>query len=829
VALLCVALALWLAFAPRHVRRPVDSVPAMPALTAEVRHGEPAARVAPAPSREVAALDASPLPDAASAGLPLSPPELEPTASLALFAKAADGPPLEGVELRLEPAFGPHEAGLAPALARHAPRAARTGPEGWSLVSNLYPGPWRVLARHPSGLARATTTTLAPGANQLELELGASEALVVHVTAQGAPVAGARVEVTGHWLDEERRPLLVGLDGAPPAALTGADGVARFPAQSLARGFVVARAPDGRVGFWSGTAARIEVRLEPAATLSGRLTGLAPAELAETRVLLRLASGHHPHYTTYARALTTPVAADGSFRFENLPAGQHGLGLDDPRGARLDLPAQADGGLENSVEPLTVELAAGATTTIELAVVRGARLAGTVTDETGAPLAGVRVRATLAPRTSNFPDGFDLHGVNVWRFDADGTLAGDHPETHRTATSDAGGRWTLPGLHPGTWRLELALTGRSYVRESITLSASETRALTHTLARAGALEGVDRRGGGYLGVRALEAAAPFAIAVLPHSGGFAFTGLVPGRYELARYHSNDGVAPVPLATVEVRAGETTWVDLARAPRPILIRGRVTSAGLPVTGARVVLWPLEVTTDAAGRFQFDQEFPPGEPSFQVVADDVTSRFEVAPEGSPANGYEVELALASEELTLRIEEHDGRPARARVRLTPTEQAPVGNLLHVAVQDHLVEGTTRLTHLAPGTYTVDAVLDGLRLQRSLTLPGPAELVLRAPPSATLEVEVLGPAGGRLARGQLVVDVLDAPELGLAARAASRRVSGAPLRFERLPAGRLAVSLLSDEHGWQVRTWAREEVTVLPGESRFLKLQAAAVAEGK
>lgn len=821
LALACLAVSAWLFVAPRAPRGGHAAPEAEPAPRESTLAVPPAATGLEG-GREVAPPE--PLtPDALLAGTPLRPPELAPASSLAVRAKDEDGEPLPDVELVLEPELGPHEAGLAPALAHHAPRRATTGPEGWSLVSNLEPGPWRVRARHPSGLARTLSTALAPGANRLEFELQpAAEALVVRVLAEGTPVPDARVEVIGHWLDAEGRPGLVGLDGPAPTAESGPDGRARFPARRLERGLVLARAPDGRVGSWSGGSRdSLDVRLAPAATLSGRLVGLPPEELSAARVLVRLASTHHPHYTTYQTTRAAPVAADGTFRLEGLPAGQHGIGLEDPRGARLVLPAMD--GLANSVAPLVVELVAGETTTRELAVTRGARLTGRVSDAQGLALAGVRVRATLAPRTANFPDGFELHGVNVWRFDADGALAGDHPETHRTAVSGADGGWTLPGLHPGRWRLELGAPGRAYVRESVPLAERETRALEHRLARAGALEGVDRRGGGYLGVRREEAPRPLAIAVLPHSGGFAFTGLEPGRYELVRFHSDEGVAPVPLTTVEVRAGETTWVDLASVPRPIELRGRVSAEGLPVAGARVVVWPEERTTDAAGRFRLDQEFPPGRPNFLVEVGGVVTRFELTPQGSPASGYEVELALAPLAVALRLEDAAGRPAQGTVVLEPRNLAPRDGLLHVSARGVRVDGAARLEHLLPGQYLLTAVVDGLRLQQTLALPGTEELVLRAPPSAALEVEALGPGGQPLAQGHLVLDVPDGLERGLDPRAASVKVTGQVLRFERLPAGRLALSLQSSRVGWQVRTWAREELVLAPGEARRLVLQAA------
>jgi len=830
VALLCLGVTAWLFLAPEDRRGGRAAPLTTPASTGAPvtlhEASEPAARI---PIREQAEPVVATMRALETAAVPVAPPTLAPEASLALLARDEDGEPLAEVELLLEPELGPHEAGLAPALATHPARAARTGESGWALVSDLQPGPWLVRARHATGVARSLSTALAPGKNSLTLELlPVGEALVVRVTAEGEPVPGARVEVTGHWLDLEGRARLVGTEGEPLAAESGPDGRARFSARRLERGFVVARAPDGRVGFWSGGATgEIRLALTAGATLRGQLVGLPPAELADARVLVRLATTHHPHHTTYTRALTIPVAADGTFLLEGLPAGQHGIGLDDPRGARLVLPAQGDGAVPNSVEPLTVELTAGATTGIELRVARGARLEGTVTDEADQPLVGVGVRATLAPRTSNFPDGFDLHGVNVWRFDSNGTLAGDHPETHRTAVSGPDGRWSLPGLHAGRWRLELALDGRAFQRESVTLAEGETRTLAHSLARAGAIEGVDRRGGGFLGVSPEDSAQPFAIAILPHSGGFSFTGLVPGRYTLARFHSDGSTAPVPLATVAVQAGETTWIDLTRAPRPIVIRGRVSAEGLPVAGARVVLWPLEATTDEAGRFQFEEEFEPGRPSFLVEADGVASRFEKSPEGFPAQGYEVELALATQTLGLSLQGADGRPAQGRVTLEPRDIPPFDGLLHVAVQGLHVDGATVVPHLAPGNYLLTAVLDGLRLQREVILPAPEEIVLRAPSAAKLEVEVLGPAGGPLTRGQLAIDVLDHAELGLASRAESRRVEGRVLRFEQVPAGRLAVSLLSSERGWQVRTWASELLTLAPGEVRRITLRASPPVE--
>jgi hypothetical protein len=77
-------------------------------------------------------------------------------------------------------------------------------------------------------------------------------------------------------------------------------------------------------------------------------------------------------------------------------------------------------------------------------------------------------------------------------------------------------------------------------------------------------------------------------------------GLAPGRYEIAQFHSDSRVEPVVLATAEVLAGRTTWVDL-RATGAVMM-GRVTSGGEPVVGATVSLDSVSQRTDAFGMFR-----------------------------------------------------------------------------------------------------------------------------------------------------------------------------------------------------------------------------------
>jgi hypothetical protein len=126
----------------------------------------------------------------------------------------------------------------------------------------------------------------------------------------------------------------------------------------------------------------VEVKLGPPASLIGALIGVEAERLAHARVRARLADQTQPYWSTHDREFETAVV-DGHYTFASLAPGLYTILLDDPQGARLVLPQVAGFGvvMENSVDPLEVELLPGATIALDLTVTAGAVLEGLVLDE----------------------------------------------------------------------------------------------------------------------------------------------------------------------------------------------------------------------------------------------------------------------------------------------------------------------------------------------------------------------------------------------------------------------------------------------------------------
>ncbi len=604
----------------------------------------------------------------------------------------------------------------------------------------------RVLLEEPSTSVRIQL--LAPG-------FGAREVLVRVRGEQGEPVASASVELTGGAGD-----LRSGRSEGTLTlrSVTDEHGLARLPDPGLLGFVVLAGASDGRKGsatVWTrqdvlrrARAGGVEVKLGPPASLSGALIGVEAERLAHARVRVRLADQTQPYWSTHGREFETAVV-DGHYTFESLAPGLYTLLLDDPEGARLVLPPVAGFGvaMENSVDPLEVELLPGAAVALDLTVTAGSVLEGLVLDEHRAPLAGALVRATIAPRTSNFPDGFSVHGANVWRFDSESGGDDDHPQTHRRARSDALGRYRLAGLDPRQQRVEVAYPGRRYDRrEQVEVQDGATVQLEHVLEPAGAIQGV-ARGGGYIGVQRGGEGDARMIAILPSEGVFCFPGLEPGRWSVKQFHSDASVEPVPLIEVDVVAGRTTWVDLDRdGVLPVRISGRVVDAHGPVEGATVVTSRKRVETDAAGRFELGSAFPwTGGVGFSVESSGLETTFQFPPMQPGATLWEGELALGDLELDVRTEDADGVRVAAQLFLQ-LQSSDRPEITHVSAESLAIPSSGELTApgLPAGWYWIRARFpDSAELMQQVSLPRDEALVLRAPAVGSIDVLVVHPDG--------------------------------------------------------------------------------------
>jgi hypothetical protein len=236
---------------------------------------------------------------------------------------------------------------------------------------------------------------------------------------------------------------------------------------------------------------------------------------------------------------------------------------------------------------------------------------------------------------------------------------------------------------------------------------------------------------------------PLAIAALPSDGRFTFAGLAPGSYTLSRFRADEGAPGVPLATVEVEAGRTTWIDLARAERRVRFLGRVVDAKGPVSGVRVRIHPESFTTDREGRFEMRSSFPlAGRVSVQVRRDPVETWYSFQGMSPETTSFEKEFVLGNASVIVRTVDESGSPAAARLDLALAGLGgAVSDVESLRFQPVFVDesGERRVDGLLAGDYTIRARFDnGAECVQAVAVDDAAEIVMQRPPSGDLEVRV-------------------------------------------------------------------------------------------
>lgn len=240
--------------------------------------------------------------------------------------------------------------------------------------------------------------------------------------ARGAPLAGAQVELRsadagefweGHRLMETAR--------------TDADGVARFPGTPRGRVRIEAKAAkhaDGLIeALEVGTAAdqEFEIRLERGGSARGRVVDADRSPVAGAELYLVHRGQNDFWWGDYLppfpdREPDAVAGPDGSFELHGVPA----IPPDEP--SRAVILARADEVGTGAAR----EVRAGADVTITIP--RGVRASGVVVEGDGAPVAAAKV---------------SLHQTTPWGWD----------EEKASAETDAEGRFILPRVPPGEYRL----------------------------------------------------------------------------------------------------------------------------------------------------------------------------------------------------------------------------------------------------------------------------------------------------------------------------------------------------------------------------------------
>jgi hypothetical protein len=568
------------------------------------------------------------------------------------------------------------------------------------------------------------------------------------VLAPSRPARGTVLDETGKPLAEVRvvlrRASGIALAGRTPFRLpppgergtvettTDARGRFAFPEVPAAEidllagrdGFTPLLSRNRRIPAGAGPWDLGRVLLRRGVVLSGRVVDPAgrpvaqarvhrSAEMASLELLERILQDQKPDATT---------AADGRFTLTDLPAGK-------PVHLFVAAPRFLPGGAQGVRPPLTAPL------TVRLQP--GARLAGRILDEAGAPVAEAGVQ--LSRRTTS-------EGVPVG------------PPVYRQTTSDREGRFEIADAPAGETRVLVDAKGFvPWSSDTLSVPLPEGRELEVRLARGAVLQGSVRTTEGKVVAGARVSAGP-AGARSDGEGFYRIEGVATGKVEVDLFHPNH---PRQQRRMTIEPG-TNSLDFEVAAGRRVAGRIVDDAGQPIGAAELALetpgWGhdhrifrarsaadglFELAEVPAGRYQLDAAARGYAPLrrkelVEVAAADVedlvvTLGAAGAVEGRVGGLDEEQLSRVE----LRAEDEEGMELSRQGRVGPAGRFEVRDLapgvwkLHAALASELREVTARVV-ITPG----DTAQRDLIFNDRLALSGRVELDGEPLPEARVSV---------------------------------------------------------------------------------------------
>ena len=477
------------------------------------------------------------------------------------------------------------------------PGSARSDAEGLYVLDGLEPGRQEVRVFHPHYRNRMRSITIAEGTNRLDIELEAGVEVSGRVIdSEGKPVAAAEVELVTLDRSELRQ----------HRARTGEDGAfllepvasGRYRLQASASG----RAPaelDKPVVVANQPVEGLEVVLRQGATVSGRVLGLSPEELAAVTVTARGERAERP-----AR-----LDSEGRYEIRELEAGDWLLRASLWQGERQvearvpvspsDREVQRDlefsprvtlsGRILFDGEPLGASTVSvrGERFSIERNVISGSD-GGFVLKDLEPDRYWIGVQNSQKRIAHN--DTLDLHESRVVeiRLEA-GAVAGrveekgsgeavsgaflslrpmQGPEFVMTDSSQADGSFHILHVPPGTYRLTVNANGYAPVEQQVSVAGGQQAAVDLGLTPTNGLDLQVRLASGqvppmiHVVARNGEGATVLSGTYLQKSGTAELSSLPAGTWQLTVSASGGGVA---LATVTA-PGEPVALTLPSAGR-----------------------------------------------------------------------------------------------------------------------------------------------------------------------------------------------------------------------------------------------------------------------
>lgn len=494
-------------------------------------------------------------------------------------------------------------------FATHRASTTRTDSAGRFSFRDVPAAGARLVARHPD-FRPASIPSVEVGATKVHLLRFRESSLVlrgqvVSAGVDGEPIKEARVWALPLTSNGE---LLV-----PFAAETDERG--RFVLDGLGLGnmLIQVRHPKYstkvRPVSISGENPELSFELVPRSTVRGRLT----AGQAVEGVRIELVQKGEP-------TLRTRVGADGEFVFEgDMSAG----------GAELVLPDGEFCFAQSASRWVGVQVEEDGETELEEALVAPSAVRGTVLDETGAPVAGVRV-FWLSPTSGSL--GIPLVGV-----------------------TDDRGVYEVRGLPRGfvagfgVTSFVYRRAGYAVVEKSFSgAQPGETVELDPvTLQPPGSIEGKVTRGGRGISGAVVYTGNPLRSTqrvVTAVDGSYVLRDLPAGRYRVKASH-----ATMPLVVsdraIEVRAGDRAGpVELKLPPGRTLSGVIVTPDGAPIANALIVVHGLRGVAFYSGADgQFNLEAPKGDVELDVFASEELSVFKKVTVPGNQDRIEIEMPM------------------------------------------------------------------------------------------------------------------------------------------------------------------------------------------
>lgn len=551
-------------------------------------------------------------------------------------------------------------------------RRATTGADGVYVLSGIPAGELRVSVRAPGRFAPAPGVVAIPDVASYDFRLVAltmeTATGVVLDDATSAPIDGAVVSPAVNGWNEV------------PSDTTGADG--RFRIDGLMKGFSKALvvAKPGYVQFPARRVDRadgVELRLRRGPTVRGVVSS-SDGPVADAEVNLASPS---PYTAIVRRTVRTNAA--GAFAFDGVPAGRSDLvvvapGYCGPPFRHVDVPETGD-------------------VRVDVALVRGAVVAGRVVDDTGA---AVDDAAVLSGGMTAWTDGTGAFRIEGVKPGASVPLLVISERYARIEAAIAVAEGTNEGV---VLRVARTATVRGRVVADDGRSVEDARVFVVAAPRGAVIRDPMRDGGE-------ERAGPFAVLADGSFDGFAPPSTVASMRAVVRSASH---ATSESETFDLVPGQTEYRADVVVRAGATIRGRVACDGRGIAGAAISLGragfgysepPVRATTDEAGAFTIEHVALPREGLVHVA---VTADGFADAETDTSGDSPVELALERPlDIAGIVETADHAPLEGvHVAVVATDDAgPIPRTRFAFTDEH---GRFRVRGLRPGSYRVTATM--------------------------------------------------------------------------------------------------------------------------